>query len=75
MPFPREETTPPVTNTYLVIYLARVRSCEGRPGLQGTASTGATVQDKRCNHGQPVYQPPAVPAWPGSPPKTPERSQ
>src|SRR5688572_30160582 len=24
MPFPREETTPPVTKTYLVIYLARV---------------------------------------------------
>src|SRR6267143_3900024 len=23
MPFPREETTPPVTKTYLVIYLAR----------------------------------------------------
>src|SRR5688572_26511243 len=28
MPLPREETTPPVTKTYLVIYLARVSPLE-----------------------------------------------
>src|SRR4051794_16923521 len=32
MPFPSEETTPPVTKTYLVIYLARVRSLGGKGG-------------------------------------------
>src|SRR4249920_832396 len=32
MPFPSEETTPPVTKTYLVIYLSRVWSSEERAG-------------------------------------------
>src|SRR5918999_401750 len=43
MPLPREETTPPVTKTYLVIYLARVNPLDGNAAPQCTAS----LQDAR----------------------------
>src|SRR5688500_474540 len=39
MPFPNEETTPPVTKTYLVIYLARV-------GIEESTGTLLSAQMK-----------------------------
>src|SRR5438094_10349156 len=43
MPFPREETTPPVTKTYLVIYLGRV----GMDKFTGI-SVGPPILVRRC---------------------------
>src|SRR5204862_4932706 len=50
MPFPREETTPPVTKTYLVIYLGRVGMWEFTRDCHA-AQTHSTQADSRFPRG------------------------
>src|SRR5437763_11258801 len=50
MPFPREETTPPVTKTYLAIYPARV-------GMEESTRIRATPQSRSARHAVTTHSP------------------
>src|SRR5258708_37181301 len=50
MPFPREETTPPVTNTYFVIYPRRVVDLRVRG--QGQCTKSAQSMSRKQRRGQ-----------------------
>src|SRR5207253_10567706 len=57
MPFPREETTPPVTKTYLAIYLARV-------GMEESTRIRATPQSRSAHHAVTTHSP-LIHQWDG----------
>src|SRR6266850_6484400 len=72
MPFPNEETTPPVTKTYLVIYLARVgmEKLTGMPDAPQIVVPLRQCAARAISVARPIlvrrYRPLRLTKWPGA---------